>query len=132
VANDRISKSSIYFLIDLYMKRACSSCGSLLIQCCVFLCCVSCSVKIPHADGTSTYLGMVRVNESSLADSPVVHTRRYGAAVDMGTERTGVTAGYQETFKVLPPNDSFMTFDYQTKRSQYSGSAQRSFSEATE
>lgn len=82
----------------------------------------SCSFSIPHADGTTSYFGHVRVNDGALDDSPVVHVRRYGVAVDSSLQKGGVLVGMQDRLVVRPPDGYLTEFDYQTGRRSYAGS----------
>lgn len=82
---------------------------------------VSCSLKIPHSDGTATYLGMVRINEPADIESTVRHTRRYGLAIDGGIKNSGVLLGYQDQLKVTPSSDAATYFEYETRAGKYSG-----------
>jgi hypothetical protein len=69
-------------------------------------------MKISHGDGSTTYLGVVNINEGNPAQTPLVHSRRYGLMVDAGTATNGFALGYDDRLLVKPPNDKVTEIDY--------------------
>ncbi len=72
----------------------------------------SCSMKFSHPDGSVTYLGAVNIQEGNSADSPLVHSRRYGLMLDAGVQTNGFALGYDDRLIVKPPNDQMTQIDY--------------------
>jgi hypothetical protein len=72
----------------------------------------SCSFRLNHADGSTTYLGLVNLREGNAGTAPLVHSRRYGLMLDAGTVTTGVAVGYEDRLIVRPPDDATTTLDY--------------------
>jgi hypothetical protein len=72
----------------------------------------SCSFRLTHADGSTTYLGLVNLREGNAGNAPLVHSRRYGLMLDAGTVTNGVAVGYDEQLIVRPPDDATTTLDY--------------------
>lgn len=86
----------------------------------------ACSVKIPHDDGSVTYLGMVRINESSAANKAVVnHVRRLGVGVDAGIKKGGVLIGYQDRLLISPLDDAITEIDYRSAGRSYLGKIEK-------
>jgi hypothetical protein len=79
---------------------------------CALLC--SCSLRLNHADGSTTYLGLVNLREGDAGSAPLVHSRRYGLMLDAGKPANGFSLGYDERILVRPPNDALTQVDYAT------------------
>jgi hypothetical protein len=73
---------------------------------------VSCSLRLSHADGSTTYLGLVNLREGDAGSAPLVHSRRYGLMLDAGKSANGFSLGYDERILVRPPYDATTTLDY--------------------
>ena len=84
---------------------------SLAIAC---LSLVSCSFRLSHTDGSTTYLGLVNLREGDAGSAPLVHSRRYGLMLDAGKSANGFSLGYDERILVRPPNDALTQVDYTT------------------
>lgn len=72
----------------------------------------ACSMKLSHPDGSVTYLGAVNIQEGHAADSPLIHSRRFGVMLDAGTTTNGLALGYDDRLLVKPPNDAITRIDY--------------------
>jgi len=72
----------------------------------------SCSLKFSHPDGSTTYLGVVNLQEGNPGDSPLIHSRRYGLMLDAGAQTNGFALGYDDRLLVKPSNDKVTRIDY--------------------
>lgn len=79
---------------------------------CSLLALTSCSLRLTHGDGSTTYVGILNLREGDAPTAPFVHSRRAGVMLDAGRSGNGVALGYEDRLIVRPPDNATTTLDY--------------------
>ncbi|MHC1742354.1 MAG: hypothetical protein AB9873_04890 [Syntrophobacteraceae bacterium] len=75
-----------------------------------------CSIRYTSRDGAETYIGFLWLRQYPAGAPVVTQAKRAGVAIDVGAKQNGLLVGYEDLLSVHPPQDRYMTLDYDTSR----------------
>ena len=92
------------------MKRALA-----IVQAAVLLFGTGCSLRLTRSDGRETYVGLLWMTVDPAGKTMVVHAKRLGMGLDSGDQGSGLLIGYEDSFRVTPPDDRVLHLDYRSR-----------------